>query len=433
MEYKINKYLYVSHKNEIVVIYNMLNHSIFAITKDKYSLLKNNELSEVMDKNPILFSAMEKLGVILSYDFDEIDMIKMMNRKAIFSNETYRLTINPTEECNFRCWYCYEKHKKGKMHQNTMDTIVNHIKLKIEDKSLKNLHLDWFGGEPLLYFDEIVYPLAKEIIYLLNNAQIPFANIITTNGYLINKERIEKFREISLKQFQITLDGNQEMHDKIRYVKNKEGSFNTIMSNINLLVEELDANIIVRINYTEKTLEGVNEIINLFSEKAKDKITILFQQVWQDSHNKYVSADENKREFEKCGINISNYELRKSHHVCYADLESQVLINHDGKIYKCTARDFSDNVSYGELMPSGEIQWNMQKLSKRLGNSTFENNYCMKCNYLPCCMGLCSQKMVELPEKYDYKYFRKFCLKDGVKKILEQKVEEHFNKINQKN
>jgi len=73
----------------------------------------------------------------------------------------------------------------------------------------------------------------------------------------------------------------------------------------------------------------------------------------------------------------------------------------------------------------------MQKLAKRLGNSTFENNYCIKCKYLPGCMGPCSQKMVELPKKYDYKHFRQYCLKNGVKEILEQKVEEHYTKINQ--
>jgi len=432
MEYKLNKYLYTSFKDDIVVIFNLLNHTLFAITKEKYSHLESNELTKLKEEKSTFFSAMEKLWVILPKNSDEIDMVKMFNRKTVFSNDVYRLTINPTEECNFRCWYCYEEHKKGKMQKNTMDAIINHLKLKIEDKSLKKLHLDWFGGEPLLYFDEILYPLAKKIINLLNNAQIPFANIITTNGYLIDKERIEKFKEISLKQFQITLDGNQEMHDKIRYGKNKEGSFNKIMDNINLLIEELDANVVVRINYTEKTLLGINDIIKYFSETAKNKISVLFQQVWQDSMKKYVSADENKKEFERCGINIRNYELRKNHHVCYADLESQLIINHDGKIYKCTARDFNDEVSYGELMPTGELQWNIQKWAKRLGNSTFENKYCIECNLLPACLGPCSQKMVELPQNYDKDYFSKLCLKNGVIEILEQKIEEHYNNINQK-
>jgi radical SAM protein with 4Fe4S-binding SPASM domain len=118
--------------------------------------------------------------------------------------------------------------------------------------------------------------------------------------------------------------------------------------------------------------------------------------------------------------------------VCYADLEGQVVINYDSKIYKCTARDFKEEYSYGELLQNGEIKWNIPLLSKRLGNSTFENKFCLRCNLLPVCMGPCSQKMVEFPENYDEKFFKKFCLKDGVIEIIKEKLENHYNKINKK-
>ena len=50
-----------------------------------------------------------------------------------------------------------------------------------------------------------------------------FSNSITTNGYLIDDDMIEKFKEIKLNSFQITLDGYQDVHDKIRHpIKQKE-------------------------------------------------------------------------------------------------------------------------------------------------------------------------------------------------------------------
>ncbi|MDR2832076.1 MAG: SPASM domain-containing protein [Streptococcaceae bacterium] len=274
-----------------------------------------------------------------------------------------------------------------------------------------------------------MYPLAKEIKEILDEKGININGTITTNGYLINRERINKFKEIGLTNFQITLDGNQKTHDKIRFGKNREGSFYTIMDNINLLVEEMDANVSVRINYTRKTLIDVNEIIDLFSEKTKSKIIVLFQQVWQDSIKENVSADENKKEFEKRGIKVRKHELNNNFHVCYADKEQQVIINHDGKVFKCTARDFNENFVQGELQSSGEIQWNIPAVSKRFGKYTFENEFCLKCNLLPACMGPCSQKMVELPEKFDAKFFRQMCLQDGVRKVIEQNMEEHYNSI----
>jgi len=36
---------------------------------------------------------------------------------------------------------------------------------------------------------------------------------------------------------------------------------------------------------------------------------------------------------------------------------------------------------------------------------------------------------VELPEKIDKRSFRRICLKDGVRKLIEQNMEEHYNSI----
>lgn len=118
-----------------------------------------------------------------------------------------------------------------------------------EPKQIESiLALNWFGGEPLLYFDEIMFPLSKTIKEMTENNGIIFQNSITTNGYLMDKDRIEKFSEIGLNDFQITLDGDEITHNNIRFTKNGGGSFRRIIENINYL-SGFDANtIVVRIN-----------------------------------------------------------------------------------------------------------------------------------------------------------------------------------------
>jgi uncharacterized protein len=99
----------------------------------------------------------------------------------------------------------------------------------------------------LLYFDEIVYPLSKQIKQVLDEKGIPFTNSATTNGYLIDKERINKFKEINLNHFQITLDGNQATHDKIGFGRNREGSFKTakyyfeVLKKLSVLIEKVQS------------------------------------------------------------------------------------------------------------------------------------------------------------------------------------------------
>jgi uncharacterized protein len=427
MNYKLNKYLYFKNKGDIVIIMNLLNQSLFALTKEKIEILKSSEFTILKEKYPTFYSAMTKVGVIIPQEENELDQIRMKNREAVFDNKIYRLTLNPTLECNFHCWYCYEKHPKGKMSDKIIKSIIKHVENKIKTEKIEHLILDWFGGEPLLYFDNIMYPLLKNINELVNTNNILISNSITTNGFLIDSDMIKKFEETGLNNFQITLDGNKKIHDKIRFTAGKKGSFDRILENVNLLAKMDTANISLRINYTEATLIDILDIISYISEEAKSKITLMFQQVWQDSFKKgYVSADSKIKSFEDNGFRVQRHYLNTKGYVCYADRKNQAVINCDGKVFKCTARDFSNYQEDGILTDSGNIEWRLPLLSKRLGNATFENEYCLKCDLLPVCFGPCSQKMVEFKVTDD---FAPFCLHGGFIHMIEQEIESFYNKL----
>src|SRR3979490_3029402 len=93
-----------------------------------------------------------------------------------FDPRHLELIILPTERCNFRCTYCYEDFKLGKMSRKVVDAIKLLLAARVND--LHSLQLSWFGGEPLL---------AKEIILEVNNfskelyAQSHYSSSITTN------------------------------------------------------------------------------------------------------------------------------------------------------------------------------------------------------------------------------------------------------------
>jgi uncharacterized protein len=408
---------------------NLLNQNIFVLTKDKFDLL-NSDLEEVEKKHIHLFSAMQKLGVIIPAEINEIDEVKYRNRMAIFADRSFRLTINPTLECNFSCWYCYEKHPQGKMEQKISKAIEKLVENKLKQKDVSFLQLDWFGGEPLICFDDVIFPLSKAIQNLTKRHKIDFVNSMTTNGFLLNQEKVKQCDEIELKNFQITLDGNKKLHDKIRFTDGRKGSFDQIVENINLLGELDKVNIGLRINYTEKTLENIEEIIPLFSEKAKPKIEIFFQQVWQDAHKKHISADHIINKFRDAGYAIHEYRPNICGNVCYADKENQAVINYDGKVFKCTAREFTTYPEDGILLKDGTINWNIERLTKRLGNATFENKYCLNCNLLPVCFGPCSQKMFEFDNSEER--FQQICLKGGVLELIEKAMNKFYNSINNK-
>lgn len=424
MEYKLSKYLYIKKFKKAVLIYSLIQRKIFAISTSDYQLITSQHLSEIKDSNPYLFSALEKLGVIIQDDYNELDFIKAKNKENIFDKSYYRLIINPTLECNFHCWYCYEHHPKGRMGSFTMDAIEQHLRHKIEQENLKYLSVDWFGGEPLLCFNDVIHPLSKRIIQLFGSIQ--YKGSMTTNGYLITPKMVEQFDKISLTNFQITLDGDEEMHNSIRFVNGHKGSFNKIIENINLLSENEKNTIMVRINYTKDTLLKINEIAERFTENAKKRTTINFQQVWQDSIKKFVSADENINYFNRLGFSVNYGSLHTGYHVCYADLLNEAVINFDGRVFKCTARNFATQKEDGLLQSNGEIIWYNNNYAKRFGKATFENEHCLKCIFLPVCSGPCSQKMVEFRNIDD---FQPLCLKEGVREILDRQIDNHYLSI----
>ena len=243
MNYKFSNYNHFIEYNDKVICYNAISGAMLTISLEQYIMYNDlkNDLKLLRNCMEEIFGVFVKYRFIISNEIDEISILKFRNRKEIFLNNVYKLTINPTTDCNFKCWYCYEKHTKCKMSNKVITNIIKHIDFLSLNHRISGLNLSWFGGEPLLYFEEIVYPLSVELKkIMMKNNMLTFTNSITTNGYLINENVIEKLDEINLWHFQITLDGNENNHNKNRNVNGKP-TFMKIIENINVLCQLLES------------------------------------------------------------------------------------------------------------------------------------------------------------------------------------------------
>ncbi|GHS96230.1 hypothetical protein FACS189421_00930 [Bacteroidia bacterium] len=235
------------------------------------------------------------------------------------------------------------------------------------------MKLNWFGGEPLLYFYEVVYPLSKYAKELCEENAIPFIATITTNGFCIDEKMIEKIKEIDLSEFQITLDGHRERHNKIRN-NNGEASYDKIIQNINSLCRNIQKiTVTLRINYDNQTLkkQQAESILNDIDLENRKKIHIDLQRVWQTTEHRNNAEDgifalistAKSAGYKKVscsgGLNAGQF------YNCYVSKYHYVGVNYDGQLYS---------------------------------KSTFDNPTCLKCAYLPLYWGPCPQKMVELKE-----------------------------------
>ncbi len=213
---------------------------------------------------------------------------------------------------------------------------------------------------------------------------------------------IEKFKNLNVKNWQnITLDGNEENHNKVRYVNEQRGSYDEIIKSIALLAQGR-INIIVRINYTSDNLYNADDILEDLSKiENQGFISISFHQVWQDKNKLLIdTVNEKMQAFKKMGFGVNHSILTDTvRNSCYADRQNHATINYNGEVFKCTARDFKSENKEGDILKDGSIQWNNTH-AKRM-EIKLKNKPCLDCSILPICGGGCSQLALEYEGK-DY-------------------------------
>lgn len=112
-----------------------------------------------------------------------------------------------TSRCNLRCSFC-NIHKKP-----SKDVLgLSQAQRLIRDLSgLGCFYLSLTGGEPFLV-DHVF-----DILISARQARIPYLHLVT-NGTLLNQENVLRLKDTGLNEISISIDGSEEVHDRLRGV-----------------------------------------------------------------------------------------------------------------------------------------------------------------------------------------------------------------------
>ncbi len=383
------------------LIYNSISDSYVSVTDNILELLESNKLDKIGEEG---LSILEKGNFIISDNFDEYHFLEEIYTETINSN-TYHLTLLPTLDCNVNCWYCFEKKVEGSRFSKVIkDSILKHLEVIITTKpNIEYYVIEFFGGEPLLDFENNLQALLIDINDLLKYHNKISSFLFVTNGLCINPHIIQQFKGLKVK-FQISIDGYKKKHDSIKKIKSNEvkSSYDLVMGNIRLLTSNLDTHINLRINYDNNTLKYASEIIESIKDVPRNKLSIHLERVWQTIDNNTKDNQELKRFIEAFlsnGFSISYLNLFHKGYTCKASKSNQAVVTYDGNVYKCSGRDFDIQSKEGVLRTDGVIKWNTEKLNRRLDIKTYDNTTCKSCKLLPLCWGPCCQKQLEMIQR----------------------------------
>lgn len=379
---KLSKYNYFTYnsKNELLLLNTCLGKDSLikvpsSISKKIETVLSGNEKIETLPSN--ILNQLTDYGYIVSEEYNETDKLKNIYINYV-SDSRLHLTIIPTEQCNFRCKYCYESFPDNTMNYTVQKSIVKFLEKNMYKYS--SLHVSWFGGEPLLAI-ETIEQLSKEFKRICGFYKKTYSATITTNGYLLDANMMKRLINCNVVYFQITIDGTKEIHDIQRPHKDSSCStYDQIINNLMQIKNKIKSRmfrITIRSNFSKLYVDRIDNYLKIFyslfgddkrfmffvrpvmdwgGDKIDDFKTNLIEEKFYDNIYEKIISSNCKLDF------IYDEFLVNAGGLCEAGKKNYYIINADGGIYKCTCffQEYPE-MKIGELLENGTMDINKEK------------------------------------------------------------------------
>lgn len=221
--------------------------------------------------------------------------------------QTANVTFQVTDACNLKCTYCYQINKGH--HTMPLEVAQKFIDMLLEnDKNTQQyidtrhsdaIILEFIGGEPFLeveLIDQIMEYFIKRVIETDHPWQYNWRISISSNGTLYFEPKVQAFikKWFDHLSFNISIDGNKQLHDACRVFPDGSGSYDKAIAGVRHFVDVLGgvmgskmtlapANVMYTFEAVKSLIEqGYTEInLNCVFEKGwtEKDATILYHQL----------------------------------------------------------------------------------------------------------------------------------------------------------
>lgn len=398
---KISRFTTIVRKEGYYLLHNTLFNSIMRVYGEKSrSFIDSIEDGRTfnMDENSPFLCALKKLNMIVDELTDELATLNSLFYEFERNSELYVMLI-VTRRCNFRCAYCYEEYSDTDMSNEVFRNVLNYVIGQIERRHYKNVYISFFGGEPTLMSYKII-DFMKELQERNSRLQLPsnICGIITTNGYLLTKNLLDKFLSCNIIRYQITVDGLEEDHDSSRYLSNGQGTWNQIIGNLYNFksISNSNVSVLLRTNVTPLIYEHIDEWLEFIHDNFSEPVYRVHFEAAKDfgkmNDQSFGLLDDetsvmmdiiDKAKHWNLPLEIVGFNTLPFSMICYAARQLSFIVDYDGTVKKCTSSALDDPAnSIGQLNRSGMVidiqksaQWTSYELSER----------CKLCKVLPIC------------------------------------------------
>lgn len=374
------------------------------------------------DQIPIgTFEDLIKGGFIVPQGMDELAAIR--DSFQVARQETPMVvTITTTMDCNLGCYYCYEERTTDALSTMDIDAIVDHVSQKLDSSNRRSLHVDWYGGEPLLNFDFLV-SASNSLQNVCDRLGVKYVASVVSNGTRWPSDISRFVDEHRIRQVQISVDGMKFHHDRRRRyldshrLENESSSFDVIVSLVDSLLDHTRVDI--RLNIDRGNATDIEPFISLARDRGwfDKRFPLVIQPARLASfsaHSSFMRAHElsieeydlvrqrvrnavnNEAIVEECEAPDGFPYPRTS--VCAALAHDSVVIGADRRTYRCGLQVGERHRSVGSLVPDQNLLPILQSSDDESFWREFDPTRqptCSRCSFLPICWGGCPKKHLE--------------------------------------
>ena len=426
----------VAERNEVFLM-NTLSDAQLLVSSDVTGLL--NSISERISRGDSAFNdeerdtieALVENGFLVGTREEERASLTQYFANMRDDTDQLRVTLLTTLQCNFACDYCFQgdhgDHNKfaHKMSLETAARVVDWVEERLDEVQPEKFVLTLFGGEPLLNLPAC-YLLAERCHALCEARGIRLLINIITNGLLLTEDVVDRLTPYGLNGIKITLDGDQDTHNRMRPLRGGQGTFDKIISNVRKVASKVA--ITIGGNFDESSVDSYPALLDYLREQdfADDIAKINFKPIikstpatpkgmipltvigsndkplngtcmttagagsggsgacdschFVDEKMQFLRDETRKRGFSTPdGVHMGPCEIHRRH---------AYTIGPEGSLYNCPGFTGDTSQSTGHI-DGREETWRAAA-AERFDRLTAHKEECGDCSFVPVCGGGCS-------------------------------------------
>lgn len=383
---RLNKYTVRIANGQKTILYNLITKALIEVD---YELRDCDAKNLLKDENAEMRNFLKE-SLIISEDNND-DFKEFLSLKRQYDNsEIGRFIIHLGYMCNLRCSYCYQTTLPLSAKKQVIDVckVVSFIMKCSKMEKYKKLDISFIGGEPLLYL-AIIRNIAQILNKEMKTAEIFYS--VVTNGTLLTKKVIKILSPLNINEYQVTLDGIKDYHDKCRH-GNIRGSFDRIIKNLKDIKDNREINISINCNISTENYKGVELLLEYLSTNNLH-FPLFFSLVFNNGINKIKEIKKTSdiwfnihKKAMEYGYSFEPF-YREMYLGCSMTQRNSHIIGADGNLYKCINAVGNSKYFLCDMNEYGEIDYE-KKIAKFL-DYKIDRKECEDCELYPVCNGGC--------------------------------------------